>query len=337
MSLINKDIGIDLGTTYTTIYLKDKGIVLKEPTVVAINVITNEVLAVGKEAKEMLGRTPDNIVALKPLKSGVISNLLATQKLLEKFIENISGKSLFGRIRAVICVPSGITDIERRAVEEAAYLAGAKEVYVIEQTIAAAIGAGLNINGAQGSMVIDIGGGITEIAVLSLGGVVVSDSIKIAGTDMDSDIIEYIKEKYDILIGENVAEEIKNTIGVAVDSMVEDRMQIKGRNLKTGLPDILTIQTSNIKEASLRVLDEIVKLINMTFEKTPPELAADIMENGITICGGGAYIKNLERYVAARVKVPVKIADNPLECVAKGLGKYLNNIEALRKTGKHKR
>lgn len=337
MKFVAKDIGIDLGTSTTLVYVKGAGIVLNEPTVVAINNITDEVLAVGNQAKEMLGRTPDNIVAVKPLKGGVIANFYGTKMMLEEFINKCTNKSMFAKPRVVICVPSGITDVEERAVEETAYLSGAKEVYVMEEAMAAAIGAGIKVDSPEGAMVVDIGGGTTEVAVVSLGGIVVSNAIRTAGDDMDTDIIEYIKNKYDVIIGENIAEEIKNTIGAAFSSMTEEKMQVKGRNLSTGLPYTVTVSTSDIEEAMKKIMEEIVRTINLTLEKTPPELAADIMEKGIVITGGGAYIKNIDRYISDKIGIPVIIANNPLECVVRGAGQALSNIEVLKKSVKNRR
>lgn len=337
MKFVAKDIGIDLGTSTTLVYVKGAGIVLNEPTVVAINNITGEVLAVGAQAKEMLGRTPENIVAVKPLKGGVIANFYGTKMMLEEFINKCTNKSFFAKPRVVICVPSGITDVEERAVEETAYLSGAKEVYVMEEAMAAAIGAGIKVDSPEGAMIVDIGGGTTEIAVISLGGIVVSNAIRTAGDDIDHDIIEYIKNKYDVIIGETMAEEIKNTIGAAFSSMTEEKMQVKGRNLSTGLPATITVSSSDIETAMRRIMEDIVKTINLTLEKTPPELAADIMEKGIVISGGGAYIKNIDRYISDKIGIPILIANNPLECVARGAGQALSNIEVLKKSVKNRR
>ena len=337
MKFVAKDIGIDLGTSSTLIYVKGSGIVLNEPTVVAINDITGEILAVGKEAKEMLGRTPDNIIAVKPLKGGVIANLYGTRMMLEEFVNKSTNKSFLSKPRIVVCVPSGVTDVEERAVEQVAYDAGAREVYIMEEAMAAAIGAGIKVDSAEGSMIVDIGGGTTEIAVISLGGIVVSKAVRLAGDDLDLDIIEYIKEKYNVIIGENIAEEIKNTIGAASSSMTEERMQVKGRNLTTGLPDIINISTKDVEQAMNKILEELVKNINQTLEQTPPELAADIMEKGIVVSGGGAYIKNIDRYISDKIGIPVIIATNPLECVVRGAGTALGNIEVLKKSIKNKR
>ncbi len=337
MSILAKDIGIDLGTSMTRIYIKGRGIVLREPSVVAINSITDEVLAVGDMAKEMMGRTPDNISALKPLKGGVIANLYSTKMMLEQFISKVTEKTFFSKPRVVVCVPAGVTDVEERAVEEVVYSSGAKEVYVMEEAMAAAIGAGLKVDGPEGAMIVDIGGGTTEVAVISLGGIVSSRSVRLAGDDIDKDIVEYIKNKRNVVIGEAAAEELKNTIGAAYSSMTEERMQIKGRELTTGLPATITVCTSEVQEAMQRVIEEILKTINEALERTPPELAADIMEKGIVLSGGGAYIKNIDRYINSIIGIPVHIADNPVDCVIRGTGIALNNIEVLKKATKKRR
>lgn len=337
MSILAKDIGIDLGTSVTRIYIKGRGIVLREPSVVAINAVTDEVLAVGDTAKEMMGRTPDNIEALRPLKGGVIANFYATRKMLEQFISKVVEKTIFSKPRVVVCVPSGVTDVEERAVEEVVYSSGAKEVYVMEEAMAAAIGSGLKVDGPEGTMIVDIGGGTTEVAVISLGGIVCSRSVRLAGDDIDKDIVEYIKNKRNVVIGEAAAEELKSTIGAAYSSMTEERMQIKGRELTTGLPATITVCTSEVQEAMQHVIEEILKTINETLERTPPELAADIMEKGIVLSGGGAYIKNIDRYINSIIGIPVHIADNPLDSVIRGTGIALNNIEVLKKATKKRR
>lgn len=337
MSILAKDIGIDLGTSFTRVYVKGKGIVLREPSVVAINGITSEVLAVGDVAKEMLGRTPDNILAVRPLKGGVIANFYGTRMMLEQFFSKVVERTIFSKPRVVVCVPSGVTDVEERAVEEVVYSSGAKEVYVMEEAMAAAIGAGLKVDGPEGTMIVDIGGGTTEVAVISLGGIVCSRSIRNAGEDIDKDIVEYIKNKKNVIIGEAAAEELKNTIGAAYSSMTEERMQIKGRDLTTGLPATITVCTSEVQEAMQRVIEEILRTINETLERTPPELAADIMEKGIMLSGGGAYIKNIDRYINSIIGIPVHIADNPTDCVIRGTGIALNNIEVLKKAAKKRR
>ena len=326
MSLFVKDIGVDFGTTKTIIYLKDKGVMFSGPTVVAMNDLTGEILAVGDNAKELLGRTPENISAIKPIKSGVVSNFNAAEKLLKKCIDDIPGKSLFTKVRILLCVPSDITDVEQKALEEIAYNAGAKEVYTIEKSIASAIGSGINIDSPEGVMVLDIGGGTTEVAVLSMGGVVVSNSIKQGGSTMDNDIIEYIREKYNILVGDVVAEEIKTELGTAITIMAREKMQVKGRNILTGLPDVLDVSTDDVSSAITDALKEIIKLINVTIEKTPPELVSDITKNGIYVCGGGAYIKDIDRLITNMTGIPVTLANNPTECTIKGIEKVIKNI-----------
>lgn len=336
MSLFVKDIGVDFGTTKTIIYLKDKGVMFSGPTVVAMNDLTGEILAVGDNAKELLGRTPENISAIKPIKSGVVSNFNAAEKLLKKCIDDIPGKSLFTKVRILLCVPSDITDVEQKAIEEIAYNAGAKEVYTIEKSIASAIGCDINIDSPEGVMVLDIGGGTTEVAVLSMGGVVVSNSIKQGGSTMDNDIIEYIREKYNILVGDVVAEEIKTELGTAITIMAREKMQVKGRNILTGLPDVLEVSTDDVSSAITDALKEIIKLINVTIEKTPPELVSDITKNGIYVCGGGAYIKDIDRLITNMTGIPVTLANNPTECTIKGIEKVIKNIELMRRTSRRK-
>lgn len=337
MGIISKDIGVDLGTCNVRIHVKGRGIVLSEPSVVAINKITNEVLAVGNGAKEMLGRTPDNIIALKPLKDGVIADFGATRMLMQNFMSKVIPKSLFSRPRLVVSIPSGITDVEERAVEGVAYKAGAKEIFLIEEVMAAAIGAGLKVERPEGSMIVDIGGGTSEMAVLSLGGIVVSKSTKIAGDKLDLDIVEYIKQKFNVIVGQGEAEEVKKQIAAATVTMTEEKVNIKGRNLTTGLPQTIVVTTQDINEAIKDSLNEIVRVIKSTLEETPPELASDIMERGIVVCGGASQIKNLDRYISEEVGMPVFIAENPSECVARGVGIALDSIEVLRKAVKTRR
>ena len=332
MSIMSKDIGIDLGTSNIRVYVKGRGIVLDEPSVVAINKITGEILAVGKQAREMLGRTPDNILALKPLKDGVIADFSATKMLLQTFVSKVVQRSVFSKPRLVISVPEGITDLEERAVEEAAYKSGAKDVYTMEETMAAAIGSGLKVEKPEGSMTVDIGGGTSEMAVLSLGGVVVGNSIKIAGEKLDSDIINYVKKKFNVIIGAIEAEEVKIQIGSASSTMTEEKMNVKGRNLTTGLPDTITLTTTDIQEAMIDSINEIVKAIKITLEQTPPELSSDIMVQGVTLSGGCSQIKNLDRYISEQIEIPVHVVENPLSCVIKGLGMALENIEVLKKS-----
>lgn len=337
MGIISKDIGIDLGTSNIRIHLKGRGIVLTEPAVVAINQVTGEILAVGNQAKEMIGRTPDTIVALKPLKDGVIADFESTRALMQNLISRVIQKSLFYRPRIVVSIPSGITDVEERAVEGVVYKSGAKEVYLMEEVMAAAIGSGLKVEKPEGSMIVDLGGGTSEMAVLSLGGIVVSNAIKIAGERLDKDIVEYIKRNFNVIIGEGEAEEVKKQIGAATAAMTEDKMNIKGRNLLTGLPETITVTTQDINEAMKDSLNEIVRVIKLTLEQTPPELASDIMEHGITLSGGLSMLKNIDRLINEETGMPVFIAEEPDKCVVKGVGMALDNIEVLKKATKTRR
>lgn len=334
MGIISKDIGIDLGTSNIRIHLKGKGVVLSEPAVVAINQITGEILAVGNQAKEMIGRTPDSIVAFKPLKDGVIADFESTRALMQNLISRVVQKSLFYRPRIVVSIPSGITDVEERAVEGVVYKSGAKEVYLMEEVMAAAIGSGLEVEKPEGAMIVDLGGGTSEMAVLSLGGIVVSNSVKIAGEKLDKDIVEYIKQKFNVIIGDGEAEEVKKQIGAATAAMTEDRMEVKGRNLLTGLPETITVTTEDINEAMKDSLNEILRIIKLTLEQTPPELASDIMERGITLSGGLSLLKNIDRLISDETGMPVFIADEPEKCVVKGVGMALDNIEVLKKATK---
>ena len=334
MGIISKDIGIDLGTSNIRIHLKGKGVVLSEPAVVAINQITGEILAVGNQAKEMIGRTPDSIVAFKPLKDGVIADFESTRALMQNLISRVVQKSLFYRPRIVVSIPSGITDVEERAVEGVVYKSGAKEVYLMEEVMAAAIGSGLEVEKPEGAMIVDLGGGTSEVAVLSLGGIVVSNSVKIAGEKLDKDIVEYIKQKFNVIIGDGEAEEVKKQIGAATAAMTEDRMEVKGRNLLTGLPETITVTTEDINEAMKDSLNEILRIIKLTLEQTPPELASDIMERGITLSGGLSLLRNIDRLISDETGMPVFIADEPEKCVVKGVGMALDNIEVLKKATK---
>ena len=337
MGIISKDIGIDLGTSNIRIHLKGRGIVLTEPAVVAINQVTGDILAVGNQAKEMIGRTPDTIIALKPLKDGVIADFESTRALMQNLISRVVQKSLFYRPRIVVSIPSGITDVEERAVEGVVYKSGAKEVYLMEEVMAAAIGSGLKVEKPEGSMIVDLGGGTSEMAVLSLGGIVVSNAIKIAGERLDKDIVEYIKRNFNVIIGEGEAEEVKKQIGAATAAMTEDKMNIKGRNLLTGLPETITVTTQDINEAMKDSLNEIVRVIKLTLEQTPPELASDIMEHGITLSGGLSMLKNIDRLINEETGMPVFIAEEPDKCVVKGVGMALDNIEVLKKATKTRR
>lgn len=326
----SKDIGIDLGTANTLVTLKGKGIILKEPSVVAIDRKTGNILATGHEAKEMLGRTPETIKAVRPLKDGVIADFTATQLMLKNIVSKVCQRYNAGRPRVVVGVPSGITEVEERAVEESVMRAGAKEVYLIEEPMAAAIGANLDVAEPTGNIIVDIGGGTTEVAVISLGGVVVSNSIRTAGDELDEDIINYIKREMGLAIGETTAEEIKTKIGCAVPLMTEMSMEVRGRDLTTGLPRNIIVTSSQIEEAMRASINEITDIVKITLEKTPPELASDIVEKGIVLAGGGALIKNLDKLLSQKTEMPVYIAENPLECVVKGTGKTLEDLERLK-------
>lgn len=326
----SKDMGIDLGTANILVTVKGKGIVLNEPSVVAINSKTEEILATGAEAKEMLGRTPNEIKAVRPLRDGVIADFRATQLLLKNLIVKVSSKYNAGRPKVVVGVPSGITEVEERAVEEAVMHAGAKEVYLIEEPMAAAIGAGIDVAAPSGSIIVDIGGGTTEVAVISLGGIVNSASLRIAGDELNNDIIDYVKKTYNILIGETTAEQVKKEIGCALPLMTEKTMEVIGRDLGTGLPGSCVLTSSQVQIAMSSSIDEIIDVIKASLEKTPPELASDIMEKGIVLAGGGALIENLDKLVATRTGMPALVADEPLECVVKGTGKTIEDIDQLR-------
>ncbi|MEW9124212.1 MAG: rod shape-determining protein [Thermotaleaceae bacterium] len=330
--VFSKDMGIDLGTANTLVYVRGKGIVVREPSVVAIQEDTRQVLAVGQEAKQMIGRTPGNIIAIRPLKDGVIADFDVTQSMLKYFIRRAYPKrSVLFQPRVVVGVPSGVTEVEKRAVEEAALQAGAKEAYLIEEPMAAAIGAGLPVEEPTGSMVVDIGGGTTEIAIISLGGIVTSKSIRIGGDELDEAIVQYIKKEYSLMIGERTAEDIKLKIGSAYPKGKEDRLAIRGRDLVSGLPKTLEISSSEILEALHEPVNAIIEAIKYTLEKTPPELASDIMEFGIMLTGGGALLDGLDRLVRRETGMPVRIAEEPLDCVALGTGKTIEEIETLRR------
>lgn len=325
-----KDIGIDLGTANILVTIKGKGIVLNEPAVVSIEEETDNLLATGHEAKQMLGRTPKSINAIRPLQDGVIADFKATQILLKNIVGRVCKRYNIGKPRVVVGVPSGITEVEERAVEETIMTAGAKEVFLIEEPMAAAIGAGLDVATPNGNIIVDIGGGTTEVAVISLGGIVVSNSIRIAGDELNQDIINYLKREAGIAIGETTAENVKIQIGAAMSLMTELSMEVKGRDLKTGLPKNITVTSSQIQEAMEASIAEIVDVIKMTLEKTPPELASDIVEKGIVLAGGGALIKNLDKLINTKIKMPVYIAENPTECVVKGTEKTLADLEKLK-------
>jgi rod shape-determining protein MreB len=329
---INKDMGIDLGTANTLIYVKGKGLVLSEPSVVALNTHNKEVLAVGDEAKQMIGRTPGNIVAIRPLKDGVIADFDVTEAMLRKFIGKVCPKGAFTVPRIIVCLPSGVTEVESRAIEEATKGAGAREVQLMEEPMAAAIGAGLLVEEPRGSMVVDIGGGTTEVAVISLGGIVTSKSLRIAGDDLDQAIINYVKKEYSLMIGERTAETVKMTLGSAFKvSEYQEVMQIRGRDLITGLPKVIEISDTEIRSALKEPVMAIIDAIKITLEKTPPELASDIMDRGIMLTGGGALLKGLDSLINHETNMPVHIAENPLDCVALGAGEALAHIDKMRK------
>ena len=327
--MFSKDIGIDLGTANTLVFMKGKGIIMREPSVVAVDTKTDTVRYVGQEAKDVIGRTPGSIVAVRPLKDGVIADFDITSKMLEIFIKKATGGSRFARPRVIICIPSGVTEVERRAVREAALKAGARQVNVIEEPMAAAIGAGLPIAEAMGSMVVDIGGGTSEVAVISLGGIVASRSVRVGGDEFDQAIIAYIKKKYNLLIGERTAEQIKLEIGSAFKLDEEMTMDIKGRNLVDGLPKNIAIASDEVRQALEEPLERVIQAIKETLERTPPELAADIIDNGVMLTGGGALLRGLDKLISFRTGIDVHIAENPLDCVAAGTGKVLDNSEIL--------
>lgn len=331
MGFFARDIGIDLGTANTLVHVKGKGIVVREPSVVAINKKTNAILAVGDAAKEMIGRTPGDIVAIRPMKDGVIADFDVTQSMLKYFIKKaISGNS-FSKPRVVICVPSGVTEVEKRAVEEATLQAGAKEAYLIEEPMAAAIGANLPVEEPSGSMVVDIGGGTSEVAVISLGGIVTSKSLRIAGDEFDECIVHYVKKEYNLMIGERTAETIKMQIGAAYPKPKEEYVEVRGRDLITGLPKNVNISSTEIAEALKEPINSIIDSIKYTLEKTPPELASDIMDRGIMLTGGGAKLSGLDKLIREETGMPVNIAETPLDCVAVGAGKVLDEIETLKR------
>lgn len=330
--MFSKDIGIDLGTANTLVYMRGKGIIIREPSVVAVDVKMDRVRYVGQEAKDVIGRTPGSIVAVRPLKDGVIADFDMTTSMLQEFIRKaLKGRAFAGsRVRVIICIPSGVTAVERRAVKEATQNAGAKRVSIIEEPMAAAIGAGLTVAEPTGSMIVDIGGGTSEVAVISLGGIVTSRSVRVAGDEFDSSIINYIKKKYNLLIGERTAENIKIAIGSAYPyADNEPSMDIKGRNLLNGLPENITVTSEEIREALSEPLSHVIEAIKVTLEKTPPELAADIIDQGIMLAGGGALLKGLDLLIHAETGMPVKVAERPLDCVADGTGKVLENIDKL--------
>ncbi|MGD0336763.1 MAG: rod shape-determining protein [Candidatus Omnitrophota bacterium] len=329
--LLSNDIGIDLGTATTLVYVKGEGVVLCEPSVVAVQRGTSHVLAVGEEAKRMLGRTPGNIVAIRPMRDGVITDFEITEAMLRHFIRKVRHRRFQIRPRIVIAIPSGITEVERRAVKESAERAGAREVYLIEEPIAAAIGVGLPIQEPIGNMILDIGGGTTEIAVISLAGTVFSKSIRIGGDEMDEAVIEYLKKTYNLMVGERTAEEIKIKIGSGYPLEEELSMEVKGRDLVSGLPKMVTITSEEVREALQEPLRAILEITKISLERTPPELAADLIDHGIVMAGGGSLLKNLDKLIAEETGLPVHIAEDPLTAVANGTGKVLNELHYLKR------
>ena len=326
---MKKDIGIDLGTANTLVHLKSKGIVVNEPSVVAINRESGQVLAVGDEAKQMLGRTPGNIVAIRPLKDGVIADFDVTQALLKYFIKKTHPGNALIKPRVIVCVPSGVTEVEKRAVEEATRQAGAREVYIIEEPIAAAIGAGIDISKPCGNMVVDIGGGTTDIAVISLGGSVVNTSLKVAGDKFDEYIVKYIKKKHNVMIGERTAEDLKINVGCVYPKIQDVEMDIRGRDLITGLPKTITIRSSEMLEALMEPAMMVVDAVHSVLERTPPELAADISDKGIYMTGGGCLVDGLDKLLQEKTGINVMIAEDAVSCVALGTGKALDNLDSM--------
>ena len=329
--MFNKDIGIDLGTANVLIYIKGQGIVLNEPSVVAIDSDTKRPLAVGTEAREMLGRTPGKVMAIKPMKDGVIADFETTEIMLNYFIKKVNGKGFFQRPRILICCPSNITQVEKNAIKEAAERTGAKRVFLEEEPKVAAIGAGLDISKPSGNMVIDIGGGTTDIAILSLGGIVESASIRVAGNAFDNDIVKYIKDKYKLLVGERTSEEIKIAIGTVFPGSRNDKMEVRGRDLVTGLPHTINLTSEEVEEALRESVYTIIHAAKGILEQTPPELSADIIDKGIVLTGGGSLVDGFNELLASELKVPVFTADSPLTCVAEGTGIMLDNIHMIDK------
>lgn len=331
MSFIGRDMAIDLGTANTLVYVRGRGIVLNEPSVVAINQDTGGILAVGLEAKKMIGRTPGNIVAIRPLKDGVISDFDTTERMLRYFIQKVHKRRHFAKPRLVVCVPSGITGVEQRAVKDAGYAAGARKVYIIEEPMAAAIGAGLPIHEPTGNMVVDIGGGTTEIAVISLGGIVTVQSIRVGGDELDQSIITWIKREYSLLLGERTAEEIKMAIGSAFPTVGEPDAEIRGRDLVTGLPKTILVTAEEIRKAIDEPVSRIVEAVKSTLDSCPPELSGDIMDRGIVLTGGGALLHGLDERLRHETGIAVHIAENPLNAVVMGTGRCIEEFEALEK------
>ena len=335
-NLVGRDMAVDLGTANTLVYVRGKGVLLDEPSVVALNASTSEILAVGHEAKRMIGRTPDNITAIRPLKDGVIADFDVTEQMLRHFIQSVHSNR-FAHPRVVVCVPSGVTCVEKRAVEEACLSAGAREAYLIEEPMAAAIGAGLPVAEPTGSMVVDVGGGTTEVAVISLGGIVVSQSIRIGGDELDEAIVNHCKRAYKMAIGMQTAEEVKLEVGSASKLAREVETEIRGRDLVSGLPKTITLNSEEVREALDETVGHIVDAVKETLDRTPPELAGDIMERGITLAGGGALLQGLEQRLRDECQMPCQLAESPLTCVAVGSGISLEEFETIHRAGKKQR
>jgi rod shape-determining protein MreB len=328
-SFIGRDMAVDLGTANTLVYVRGRGVLLNEPSVVALSTQTREILAVGSEAKRMLGRTPDNITAIRPMKDGVIADFESTEQMLRIFIQQVHRRRYFAKPRLVICVPSGITSVEQRAVKEAGYQAGARRVYIVEEPMAAAIGAGLPVHEATGNMVVDVGGGTTEVAVISLGGIVTSLSVRIAGDDLDQAIVSWFKKEYSLMLGERSAEDVKMTLGSAFPMTSEPDADVRGRDLVSGLPRTVNVSSAEIRQALEEPLHGIVDAVRTTLDKTPPELAGDIMDRGLVLTGGGALLRGLDERLRHETGMPVHVAQEPLHSVAMGAGKCVEEFEAL--------
>jgi rod shape-determining protein MreB and related proteins len=328
-SLIGRDMAVDLGTANTLVYVRGRGVLLNEPSVVALNTQTHEILAIGHEAKRMLGRTPDSITAIRPMRDGVIADFESTEQMLRLFIQQVHRRRYFAKPRLVVCVPSGITSVEQRAVKEAGYQAGARRVYIIEEPMAAAIGAGLPVHEATGNMVVDVGGGTTEVAVISLGGIVTSLSIRTAGDDLDQAIVTWFKKEHSLLLGERTAEQIKVELGSAFPRPDEPDADIRGRDMVSGLPRTVTVASAEVRRALEEPLNAIVDAVRTTLDKTPPELAGDIMDRGLVLTGGGALLRGLDDRLRHETGMPVHVADDPLHSVALGAGKCVEEFEAL--------
>ena len=328
-SFLGRDMAVDLGTANTLVYVRGRGVLLNEPSVVALDDTTREILAVGSEAKRMLGRTPGGITAIRPLKDGVIADFESTEQMLRLFIQRVHRRRYFAKPRVVICVPSGITAVEQRAVKEAGYQAGSRRVYIVEEPMAAAIGAGLPVHEATGNMVVDIGGGTTEVAVISLGGVVTSLSIRTAGDDLDAAIVSWMKKEYSLMLGERTAEEVKIELGSAFPLAVEPQADVRGRDLVSGLPRSVPVSSADVRLALEEPLQDIVDAVRTTLDKTPPELAGDIMDRGLVLTGGGALLRGLDERLRHETGMPVHVADDPLHSVAVGAGRCVEEFEAL--------